>query len=207
MILEACVESFEEAVNAETRGANRIELCDDLSTGGLTPSYALLESVKSKLNIPIMVMIRPRAGNFIYDSMELKQMKQNIDICKSLDVAGVVFGLLDDRNTIDVKNTTLLAEYASPLEITFHKAIDDTPDLLESVEILLGIKGITRILTSGGQATASEGAQMINKMSQAAGNRLKILAAGKITHHNLTELSGILHVDEFHGRKIFGDLK
>jgi len=207
MILEACVESFEEAVNAEARGANRIELCDDLSTGGLTPSYALLESVKRKLNIPIMVMIRPRGGNFIYDSMELKQMKQNIDICKSLDVAGVVFGLLDDRNTVDVKNTTLLAEYASPLEITFHKAIDDTPDLLESVEILLRIEGITRILTSGGQATASEGARMINKMSQAAGNRLKILAAGKITRQNLTELSGILQVDEFHGRKIVGDLK
>ena len=206
MILEACVETFEEALKAESMGASRIELCDDLSVGGITPSYALLDSVKNKLKIPIMVMIRPRGGNFIYDSFELKLMKQSIDICKSLGVMGVVFGILNNQDLIDAEITKMLVEYADPLDITFHKAIDDTPDPVHSAEILAGIKGITRILTSGGKPTALEGAENINKMSKIAAGHPKILAAGRITATNLDEISGILKTDEFHGRKIVGPL-
>lgn len=206
MILEACVETFEEAMKAESLGADRIELCDDLSVGGITPSYALLDSVKKQLKIPVMVMIRPRGGNFVYDSTELKLMKQSIDVCKSLGVLGVVFGILDLQNLIDAKNTKLLAEYAQPLEVTFHKAIDDTPDPVSSVETLNQIKGITRILTSGGKPTAIEGARYINEMNDKATGDLKILAAGRITQKNLKEISGILKVNEFHGRRIVGNL-
>ena len=206
MILEACVETFEEALKAESMGASRIELCDDLSVGGITPSYALLDSVKKQLKIPIMVMIRPRGGNFVYDSSELKLMKQSIDVCKSLGVMGVVFGILNNQDLIDAENTKMLAEYADPLDITFHKAIDDTPDPVRSAEILTKTKGITRILTSGGKPTALEGAENINKMSKIAAGYLKILAAGRITATNLDEISGILKADEFHGRKIVGQL-
>lgn len=206
MILEACVETYKEAFLAETRGADRIELCAELNVGGITPSYALLESVRAKLSIPIMVMIRPRGGNFIYDTLELKLMKQNIDICKSLNVNGVVFGLLDDNNNIDVKNTMLLAKCAHPLEVTFHKAIDETNDLIKSVYELKQIPEITRILTSGGKPTAYEGSRLLNEMIQATEGALKILAAGRITDKNLAEISGILHTDEFHGRRIVGDL-
>jgi copper homeostasis protein len=206
MILEACVETLEEALKAESMGASRIELCDDLNVGGITPSYALLDYVMKQLKIPIMVMIRPRGGNFVYDSSELKLMKQSIDVCKSLGVMGVVFGILDNQDLIDAENTKMLAEYADPLEITFHKAIDDTPDPVHSAEILAKIKGITRILTSGGKPTALEGADNINKMSKITAGHLKILAAGRITDKNLAEISGILKVDEFHGRKIVGKL-
>jgi len=206
MILEACVETFEEALKAESMGASRIELCDDLSVGGITPSYALLDSVKKQLKIPIMVMIRPRDGNFVYDSSELKLMKQSIDVCKSLGVMGVVFGILNNQDLIDAENTKMLVEYADPLDITFHKAIDDTPDPVRSAEILTKTKGITRILTSGGKPTALEGAENINKMSKIAAGYLKILAAGRITATNLDEISGILKADEFHGRKIVGQL-
>lgn len=206
MILEACVETFEEALKAESLGANRIELCDDLSVGGITPSYALLDSVKKQLKIPVMVMIRPRGGNFVYDSSELKLMKQSIDVCKSLRVMGVVFGILDQQNLIDAKSTKILAEYASPLEVTFHKAIDETPDPVGSVETLAQIKGVTRILTSGGKATALEGARYINQMNEIATDHLKILAAGRITNENIEEISNILKVNEFHGRKIVGNL-
>jgi copper homeostasis protein len=207
MVLEACVETFKEALQAETRGANRIELCADLHVGGVTPSYILLEVVRKRLRIPIMVMIRPRGGNFVYNTAELKLMQQNIDICKSLNVAGIVFGILDEKNNINVKETANLANYASPLEVTFHKAIDETDDLLKGVKELKKIKGITRILTSGGKPTALEGARMINEMVSSAGNTLKILAAGRITDKNLPELSEILNTDEFHGRRIVGDLK
>jgi len=206
MIIEACVETFEEALMAEARGANRIELCADLHVGGTTPSYALLQSVRDSLHIPIMVMIRPRGGNYIYSDRELKVMKQAIDICKSLNVAGVVLGVLDNHNNVNTRDTAMLAAHATPLDITFHKAIDDTVDLIKSVEKLKNIKGITRILSSGGKPTALEGAECINEMISKAGNVLKILAAGRITKENLTELAGILNTDEFHGRRIVGDL-
>jgi copper homeostasis protein len=105
MVLEACVETFEEALKAESLGADRIELCDDLSVGGITPSYALLDSVLKQLNIPAMVMIRPRGGNFVHTSSEIKVMKQSIEVCKSLNVMGVVFGVLDKHNHIDMETT------------------------------------------------------------------------------------------------------
>jgi len=206
IILEACVETFEEAIKAEERGADRIELCAELDVGGTTPSYPLLESVRKKLSIPIMVMIRPRGGDFVYDSMELKMMKQTIKICKSLDVEGVVFGILDDKKNINIKHTAQLAEFASPLEITFHKAIDDCNNLIIAVQSLKKIELITRILTSGGMITALEGARHINEMIMEAEHKLKILAAGRITDKNLNEVSEILLTDEFHGRKIVGNL-
>lgn len=206
IILEACVESFQEALKAESLGANRIELCAELNVGGTTPSYSLLQSVMKELNIPVMVMIRPRGGNFVYDTMELKTMKQSIDICKSLGVMGVVFGLLDDQNNIDIEKTKNLTEYAAPLEVTFHKAIDETNDLTRAVMDLKQVKGITRILTSGGKPTALEGADQINEMIRIAGDFCKILAAGSITNKNLNKMSKMLLTDEFHGRKIVGEL-
>jgi copper homeostasis protein len=207
MVLEACVETFEEALMAEARGAHRIELCDNLRVGGTTPSYALLQSVRDRLHIPIMVMVRPRGGNFIYNDRELKVMKQNIDICKSLNVSGVVLGILDRDNRINISNTAMLAAYAAPLEVTFHKAIDETVDPVKSVLALKNINGITRVLTSGGKPTALEGAEGINKMISSAGNSLKILAAGRITNENLVRISEILNTDEFHGRRIVGNLR
>ena len=126
MIREACVESFQEARLAAQRGTERIELCAELEVGGTTPSYALIESVSKVLNIPVMVMIRPRGGDF--------------------GVAGIVTGLLTKENEIDIHNTSFLTNYATPLQVTFHKAIDETPDPLKSTGILTQIKGITRIL-------------------------------------------------------------
>jgi copper homeostasis protein len=207
MILEACVETFEEAIRAETLGADRIELCANLNVGGTTPSYALIESVRSKLNIPIMVMIRPRGGDFVYNRMELRNMKQSIEICKSIPVAGVVFGILNNDHRINIEDTAYLANCAAPLDVTFHKAIDETPELLDSVKKLIGIQSISRILTSGGMPTAREGAAMINEMIHTVQNHLTILAAGRITNKNLKKMSELLHTNEFHGRKIVGELK
>ena len=119
---------------------------------------------------------------------------------------GVVFGILNNQDLIDAEITKMLVEYADPLDITFHKAIDDTPDPVHSAEILAGIKGITRILTSGGRSTALEGSKYINEMSKIATGHLEILAAGRITYNNLNEISNILKVNEFHGRKIVGNL-
>ncbi len=206
MIKEACVETFEEALLAEQRGAERIELCSDLANDGLTPSSELMQKTCSALKIPVMVMIRPRVGNFVYFEDEITKMKQDIYLAKKVGAAGVVFGLLTPENTIDQKNTRLLAEYAQPLPVTFHKAIDELENPVEGVTNLNEIKGIKRILTSGGKATAKEGAETIREMQDVAGENLIILVAGKVTDENVEEIQQLTGAEEFHGRRIVGDL-
>lgn len=207
MIKEACVETFEEALEAEKRGVDRIELCADLANDGLTPENDVMHKVCSALKIPTMVMIRPRAGNFVYSESEIKQMKTAIDDAKNAGASGLVFGLLSPENKIDVKNTLILAEYAKPLPVTFHKAIDEMENPVEGVEALKKISGIKRILTSGGKKTAKEGAETITKMIKTAGENITILVAGKVTDQNAEEIQKLTGASEFHGRKIAGNLK
>lgn len=206
MIKEACVETFEQAMLAEKKGADRIELCSELSVGGLTPAAELMKKTCSVLKIPVMVMIRPRAGNFHYSEEEISQMKQEIDMAKKAGAAGVVFGLLTSKNQIDIENTHILADYATPLPVTFHKAIDELENPADGVPVLKNIRGITRILTSGGKATADEGAEVIRKMREAAGENLTIVAAGKITDKNVNQIQQLTQVSEFHGKQIVGNL-
>lgn len=206
MIKEACVETFEQAMLAEKKGADRIELCSELSVGGLTPAAELMKKTCSVLKIPVMVMIRPRAGNFHYSEEEISQMKQEIDMAKKAGAAGVVFGLLTSKNQIDIENTHILADYATPLPVTFHKAIDELENPADGVPVLKNIRGITRILTSGGKATADEGAEVIRKMREAAGENLTIVAAGKITDKNVNQIRQLTQVSEFHGKQIVGNL-
>lgn len=206
MIKEACVESFEEAKLAEILGANRIELCSDLANDGLTPSIELMRKACSELKIPVMIMSRPRAGNFVYSDAEVEQMKTAIDGAKEAGAAGIVFGLLTPENTIDEKNTRILAEYAQPLPVTFHKAIDELDDPVEGVRILKTIPGIKRILTSGGKATALEGQETIRRMMQEAAGKITILVAGKVLDSNVSEISRLTGAKELHGRRIVGEL-
>ncbi len=206
MIKEACVETFEEAVLAEKLGANRIELCSELQFDGLTPSFELMQKTCSALKIPVMVMIRPRAGNFVYSEEEINQMKSEIDFTKKTGVFGVVFGLLTSDNKIDEKNTGILAEYAHPLPVTFHKAIDELENPVEGVLVLKKIDGIKRILTSGGKPTANEGQETIRKMIEVAGEQITILVAGKVLNSNVEEIQKLTGAKELHGRRIVGSL-
>lgn len=206
MIKEACVETFEEAISAEKNGADRIELCADLQLDGLTPSFELMQRTCSTLKIPVMVMIRPRGGGFVYSEEEINLMKTDIDKAKKAGVAGVVFGLLTPENQIDIENTRDLAKYAQPLPVTFHKAIDLVEDPVEGAKKLAEIPGITRILTSGGKATAKEGSVVIRKMIEAVEGKIIILVAGKVTRENLSDMEMITGGTEFHGKKIVGDL-
>lgn len=202
MIKEACVESFEDAVLAEKSGADRIELCADLACGGITPSWQLMRDVCKVLKIPVMVMIRPRSGNFVYSDEEIGQMKTDIDMAKNAGADGAVFGLLDTNNQIDHANTRTLAAYAQPLQVTFHKAIDLLQNPVEGVTTLTEIEGIKRVLSSGGKATAIEGCVTIREMIKAANEKITILVAGKVTRDNLFEIAAITGADEFHGRRI-----
>jgi copper homeostasis protein len=206
MTIEACVESLAEAMKTEKNGATQIVLCADLANDGLTPDYDLIKEVKSKVKIPVKVMIRPRAGNFVYTIREIETMIHSIAFCKEIDVAGVVFGVLKADNTFDLDAIKELTSFASPLKVTIHKAIDLTPDLNMASTQLKGISGITSILSSGGAKTALEGSATLNKMIQIADNKIEIIAAGKITNENLEEVQRTIKTSAYHGRQIVGEL-
>lgn len=201
MIKEACVESFEKALEAQNNGANRIELCENLAVGGTTPSYGTVKICLEKLNIPIFPMIRARGGNFVYSKEEIEIMKEDIKIFRELGVKGVVLGCLTSNNEIDLKLTKELVDLASPMEVTFHKAIDEISNPLDYIDDLINI-GIKRILTSGGKATAFEGKDLINKMLKKSKGKIKIVVAGKVTKENLVELESFISAEEFHGKLI-----
>jgi copper homeostasis protein len=206
MIKEACVESLAEARLAQEKGADRIELCADLANDGLTPTFGLMKKACKELSIPVMVMARPRAGNFVYSDLELVQMKIAINLAKEAGAAGIVLGLLTEDNKIDEEHTRFLAEYAQPLEVTFHKAIDEMDNPVEGVQVLKTIPGITRILTSGGKATAAEGQEILRRMINEAEDKITILVAGKVLDSNVDEIQKLTGAKELHGRRIVGTL-
>jgi copper homeostasis protein len=149
-----------------------------------------------------MAMVRPRGGNFVYSQEELLEMESSIEFFKKAGVAGVVFGVLDEKNEVDFENAKRLAALSKPLQVTFHKAIDETPNPIESVKNLTQIPDIQRILTSGGKQTALEGAQNLQKMQDAAKGKIIIIAAGKVTAENLMEIHAAVGTTEYHGKKI-----
>ena len=134
IFLEACVETLEEAILAEKKGANRLEICSRLDLDGLTPDVKLIKKALKIISIPIKVMIRQRSGNFVYSEEEILAMKNQINIFKSIGVMEVVFGALNINNEIDIKVTNRLAKYAFPMKVTFHKAIDQTANILSAIE-------------------------------------------------------------------------
>lgn len=206
MVIEACVESISEAIKAESLGATRIELCDNLSVGGTTPSAGTIKIAKHYLSIPVMVLIRPRGGNFVYSPVEIEVMKHDIELCKNIGVYGVVMGALTADGHIDIELMKQLIDLARPMSITFHKAIDETFKIMEEFK-KLKMLGVDYILTSGGRDTALEGKEIINKMASLSDGNLTIIAAGKITKSNLTEHIEAIHTKEFHGQLIVGNLK
>ncbi len=201
MIKEACVESLIDAIEAEKRGADRIELCDNLSQGGTTPSYGTIKLALSTLKIPVFPIIRPRGGDFYYTPAEIEVIKEDIKICKSLGVKGVVLGILTADKKIDFKTLAEFMELAKPMEVTFHKAIDELEDPTLVIDELINL-GVKRILSSGTKPTALEGRDILNKMIEKAGDRLTIVVAGKVTKEILPEVSSLIPAKEYHGKVI-----
>jgi copper homeostasis protein len=208
ILLEACVETYEQAIRAEQRGARRIELCAHLEHGGLTPAPDLVRKLLRELAIPIKVMIRPRAGNFIYTSEEIEQMAGEILLFKKMGVQEIVLGMLTANGSVDLEQLQQLADTAAPMAITFHKAIDETQDPLAELERMKNMpSNVQYILTSGQQPTAQQGQAMLKKMVKQFSDRFTIIAAGRVTDENLSELHRLIGAREYHGRKIVGDLE
>ena len=204
--LEACVETLEEAIIAEKKGANRLELCSRLDLGGLTPNFNLTKKVVEKILIPIKVMIRERDGNFIYSENEILAMQSQIEIFKSIGVLEVVFGTLNINNKVDIQVTTRLAKHAFPMNVTFHKAIDQTSNILSELQNIKSIPEVSSVLTSGGKINAESGYKIIKEMIHIADNKINIIAAGSITNKNLEYLHKKIGAVDYHGIKIVGGL-
>jgi len=201
-IKEACVETFEQAITAEKNGADRIEICSNLNLDGLTPSRELVRKLTKTLKIPIKVMIRPKAGDFCYGRYEIKEMFEDIAYFRSLDVYGVVLGVLNDNNTVDINLTNKLVKAAGKLDVTFHKAIDSCDNILEELRMIINNTRVSTILTYGGFKDAFAGHEVIKEMIKISGQNISIIVAGSVTSDNILSLHKLIEGKQYHGKRI-----
>lgn len=183
MLLEICANSIQSALNADAAGADRIELCSELSVGGITPSLGLVENVIRSVAIPVFVLVRPRSGDFCYSPEEFEIMKRDIDLFKGAGCSGIVSGVLQENHRIDVARTQELISLSAPLPFTFHRAFDCVPNPMAALEQLIGL-GVHRILSSGSAATAEEGMEVLRRLQERAITNLIIMPGGGINPHN-----------------------
>lgn len=196
-VLEICVESVEHAVAAERGGAQRIELCSDLSSGGITPSAGLMQTARRHVRIPIHALIRPRAGDFCYSDHEFEIMRNDIHAAKQFSMDGVVLGILHDNARVDIERTKTLVELASPLPVTFHRAFDASGNLETSLEEVIQT-GASRILTSGGKPRATDALATLARLAQAARGRILLMPCGGINSKNVVRIVRTTLAHEFH---------
>lgn len=227
LLIESCCTTLDEALAAEARGADRIELCIDLSVGGLTPPRDLIRETVSRLSIPVNVLIRPASGSrpasnrharpdrashpslggfsaldFVYDEEAVSQMESDIAFCRSAGAAGVVVGALTPDGAIDLPAMRRLVAAAGPLSVTFHRAFDVcSEDPFKAVDKIISLL-CTRLLTSGMAATAWEGRELIARLVRHAGDRLIIMPGSGVRPDNLTALAAATSAPEFHGTAI-----
>ncbi len=196
-ILEICCDSVASAISAFEAGADRIELCENLAQGGVTPSAAKISLAKAKIDIPVFVLIRPRKADFLYSDLEMEIMLEDIRQARALGADGIVSGVLNADGTIDAARTRQLVEAASPLPFTFHRAFDMCRDPLASIGLLAGL-GVRRILTSGQKPTAVEGRDNLRKFAREAGGKITVMACGELLPDNIAAIRDIEGLSEFH---------
>ena len=195
--VEICVGDVASAIAAESGGADRVELCDNLAVGGTTPSAGTIAESCRRLSIPVHVLIRPRGGDFIYSEPEIAVMRHDIVVAKTLGAAGVVLGVLTHEAAIDRELTAELVALARPLCVTFHKAFDQTHEPLEALDILIAL-GIERVLTSGSRPTALEGIENLANLVDRAGDQIAVMAGGRLSTSNLENIIRQSRVSEVH---------
>lgn len=198
-LVEACVDSVESARAAARGGAHRLELCDSLADGGTTPSAGMIAAVKASVDIPVFVIVRPRGGGFVYSDAEMDVMHRDVEVAVQMGADGLVVGVLRRDAFLDVERTAALVAAAAGRPVTFHRAFDLARNPREALEAVKAT-GATRVLTSGGAATAVEGAATIAALVHAAGATLTVVAGGGIREENVAEVVRRGGVTEVHIR-------
>jgi len=198
IVFELCAESVEACVAAEAGGAHRIELCSALVVDGLTPSHGLVKLAHERCTLPIHVLVRPRAGDFVYSEAEFAAMKEDILHLKALGVAGVVIGVLHPDGTVDKARTQELVELAAPLDVTFHRAFDAAASLEQALEDVIAV-GCSRVLTSGGAPDVVTGAPMLARLVEQAAGRTQIALGGGLRLKDAAWLARTTRAPQYHG--------
>ena len=196
-ILEICCTSVECVIATGSGGGDRIELCENLEVGGVTPSGDLLKEVKGSSSLQVFVLIRCRSGNFQFTEREVSSMVEQIEEMRLLGADGIVGGALTDEGNIDEEATSRFIQAAGPLPFTFHRAFDELNDAMMGITRLRDL-GVERILSSAGLSTASEDPQRLRELADHAGEYPVILACGGIRSKNIRALAELRELREFH---------
>lgn len=196
-LLEICCYNLASAVIAQESGAHRVELCADPGDGGTTPSFSLIKTARKKLEIALYPIIRARGGDFLYSDEEFEIMLHDVRLCKKIGCDGVVIGILQPDGRIDKKKCSQLIESAYPLGVTFHRAFDWALNPFEALEDIIEV-GCERILTSGQQPVAIEGAPLIADLVRQAADRISIMPGSGVRASNIADLAKQTAAQEFH---------
>lgn len=195
--LEVIGFTIESCLIAQAAGAHRIELCDNPSEGGTTPSYGFIKTARENLSIELYPIIRPRGGDFLYSEIEFELMKADIQICKNLGCDGVVIGMLNSDGTVDKQRCKQLVDIAQPMGVSFHRAFDRTKDPFKALEDIISI-GCERILTSGQKSVATDGVALLNELVKQANGRIIIMPGSGVRSDNIETLVKKTNATEFH---------
>ncbi len=197
-LLEICVDNTSDVTVATNAGADRVELCADLPIGGVTPDPQVLEHARKLTSAPIMVMIRPRGGDFVYTADEVRVMETAIDHAKANGADGVVLGCLTSNGDLDIAKVSDLVARARPLPVTFHRAFDDAREPESALDALVEL-GIARLLTSGQARTAPQGKDLIRRLVQRAAGRLIVMPGCGLRAVNVRDVADATGAVELHG--------
>lgn len=195
--LECCCTDAVDAVEAMNGGAGRIELCEDLSCGGVTPSRISIEAALKAVNIPVNVLVRARGGNFVYNDDEIEAMVNSVRMCRELGVNGVVVGALRSDGSIDTVAVRRMMAEAGGLHVTFHRAFDECADPFTALEDIIAL-GCDRLLTAGHASDVNVGEPMLKELNCRAAGRIIILAGSGVRPGNIARLEGATGISEFH---------
>lgn len=195
--LECCCTDAVEAFEAQKGGARRVELCEDLPCGGVTPSRKNIEATLRAVNIPVNVLIRVRGGDFVYNEAEILTMIESVRMCRELGVNGVVVGALRKDGSVDVEAVRRLIAEADGLHVTFHRAFDECADPFAALEEIIAL-GCDRLLTAGHASNVNDGARILKELNDRADGRIIILAGSGVRPGNIVRLEASTGCKEFH---------
>jgi copper homeostasis protein len=198
ILLEVCTDSVQGAIEAGAAGADRVELCLCLENGGVTPSIGLLREVLSLIRIPVIALVRPRSGGFVYSQLEQRVMLRDAGEALAAGASGLAVGALLPEGTPDMGFLEEIRKLMEGRELVFHRAFDRIPDMPGTLPMLASA-GIDRVLTSGGKATAEEGIGMIRELVLRSGGRPVVMPGGAVSPRNIPELVRSTGCRELHG--------
>lgn len=199
--LEIACFNLESALIAAKAGADRIELCCDFASGGLTPDAETIRLAREQVSVDLLVMIRPRSGNFTYTASEFEAMKNSIEEIKKFRVNGFVFGILNEDNTVNMQQNRELVELATPFSCTFHRAFDSVRDPLQALEDVINC-GFSTILTSGCETNAVDGMNGLVQLTEAANGRITIMPGGGVRASNISLFNEKINPEYIHSSAI-----